>query len=80
MSITLYMYSFFLVIRTFKVCSLGNFQICNRMLLTIGAMLCVTPPGLTYVITRSLYLLPTFIHSPYPRPCLWQPPVCPLYL
>lgn len=35
---------FFLVMRTFKIYSLNNFQICSAILLTTVTMLCVTSP------------------------------------
>ena len=47
------------VVRTFKIYSLSNFQICN-MVLTIVAMLCITSTRLLYVVTGSFHLLTTF--------------------
>ena len=47
---------FFLVMRSFKIHFLSNFQICNRVVLPIVTMLCIILPLLTYVITSSLYL------------------------
>ena len=49
--------------RTFKIYSLSNLQICNTVLLTIVTMLCITSPWLIYFITGSLYLLTTFTQS-----------------
>ena len=46
--------NYFLVMRTFKIYSLGNFQICTVS--TIVTILYVTSPGLTYFTTGSLYL------------------------
>ena len=45
--------------RTFKIYSVSKFQVCNTVLLTIVAMLCIMSPGL---ITGSLYLLTPFTH------------------
>ena len=45
------------MIRTFKICSLSNFQIYNKALLAIVTMLDVTTSGLIYLITGSLYFL-----------------------
>lgn len=57
-----------LVMRTFKIGSLSNFQACNTILLTIVAMLYVTSRGLIYAISGSLYLLRTV--TPFsPVPC-----------
>ena len=56
--------------------SLSYFQIRKTVLLTIVILLYVTSPGLTKF--GSLYLLTTFTH--FAHPCLWQPPVCSLYL
>ena len=49
---------FFLVVRTFKICSLSNFQICNRVLWTTVAVLYITSPGLIYFTPGSLLLWP----------------------
>lgn len=68
-SITSHSYKFFLVVRTFKISSLSNFQIDNIVLLTKATMLYIAFPGLIYLTTRSLYLLTTFSHfshSPSP--------------
>ena len=65
---------FFLVMKTFKIYSLNNFQICNAVLLTWVAML-----HMTYLFsTWKLYLFTPFFLTLYP--CLWQPPVSCLYL
>lgn len=45
--------------RTFKFSSLSNFQIHSTVLLSRVSMLYVTPPGLTYLLTGSSYLLTT---------------------
>ena len=58
---------FFLVLRTFKMYSLSNFQICSGVVLTTVIMLYITSPGLAYFITGSLYFfislfLVSFLH------------------
>ena len=53
------------MIRTFKV--LKNFQIYNAVLLTTVTNIVHDVPQI-YIITRSLYLLTTFIQLPYPPP------------
>ena len=58
---------FFLVIRTFKVHSLSNFQIYNTVLLTIITMLHIIAPGLTYFTTGSLSLLTPITHFIHPH-------------
>ena len=61
MPVTIHSYIFFsLVMRTLRICSLSNFQVCNIVLLTVVAMLYVTSPLLTYFINRCLYLLTLF--------------------
>ena len=70
--------------RTLKIYSLSNFQICNTVLLTIVTMLYIRSPWLIYFINGSLYLLttppsPISLTAPSP-PCPWQPPVYSLYL
>ena len=50
----------FLVMRTFKVHSLSNFEIPNRVLLTRVTVLCIC----------------TLHFAPLPSPYLWGPPVC----
>ena len=50
----------FLVMRTFKVHSLSNFEISNRVLLTRVTVLCIC----------------TLHVAPLPSPYLWGPPVC----
>ena len=56
------MYAFFLMMRTSMMYSFSSFQICSTDLLTIGTMMYMTPPWLTYFITGILYLLIPFIH------------------
>ena len=60
-SIILHNDHFFSFLRTFKIYSLSNFQVCNTVLLAIK-MLIIESPELTHVLTVSLYLWPT---SPY---------------
>ena len=49
MSLTIHSYRLcFLVMRTFKIHSLSNFQICNTLLLMIVTMLYITPPWCIY--------------------------------
>ena len=62
--------NFFLVMRTFKIYSLNNFQICNSVLLTIVIKLYIASPWLIYFISRYLYLLTIFIHFTHPPPPL----------
>ena len=50
----------FLAIRTFKIYSLSNFQICDATLLTIVT---TPPPHLMYSVIGNLYLL-TLLHPP----------------
>ena len=49
----------FLVMRTFKIYSLSNFQICNTVLLIVAVIIYIISPGPTYFISGSLYLLLT---------------------
>ena len=74
-----YMQYIFLMMRTFKIYSLNNFQICNTVLLTLVAILYITSPWLIYHISGNLYLLTPFTHPTHPLP-LWQPPVWSLCL
>ena len=58
----------FLAIRTFKIYSLRNFQMCNTALTTV-ALLFITPPWLTIEMEVCLFWflstqLPTFFHPP----------------
>ena len=55
-----YLQNFFLVMRTFKIYSLSNFQICNTVLLIIVAMLYITSPWLAHFKTGILFLLTLF--------------------
>ena len=73
--------TFLLILRTCKIYSLSNFQMCNTVLLTIVAMLYVTSPWIICYITVNLYLLTPFMEF-YPTPtlCLWQPLIYSLYL
>ena len=65
-------FSTHLVLRTFKIYSLGNFQICNPVLLIIVIML--------YIISQDLAILSLEIHMfdplhlfhPPSTPYLWQ--------
>ena len=54
---------FFLLMRTFSIYSLNNFQI-----LIIFIMLYITSLVLTYFISRSWYLLTALIQFPLPHP------------
>ena len=60
----------FLVIGTFKIYSLNNFQIYSTILLTVVTML-YNIPVTSLFITGSLYFLITFTHLPAPThfPC-----------
>ena len=64
-----YGYNFFLVMRTFKIYSLSNFQIYNTVLLTIVIMLYITSSRLIS-ITGSFYLSPPSTTLPFPQPSL----------
>ena len=67
MPVTIHSYIFFsLVMRTLRICSLSNFQVCNIVLLSVVAMLYVPSPLLTYFINRCLYLLTLFTHITVP--------------
>ena len=57
---------FFLVMRTFMISSLSDFQIPNTVLLTTVTMLFITSPWLSYFITGSLYLWVPSPISPHP--------------
>ena len=52
--------------KTFKIYSFSNFQIYNKVLLTIVIMFYITSPELIYLITGSLYLLTPFTYFAYP--------------
>ena len=62
---------FFLVMRTFKTYSLGNFQIYNTVVLTIVAMLYTSSPGLLYFTIGSSYLLTSFTYFIHPTPLFY---------
>ena len=62
-----------LVMRTFKIYSLSNFQVYNTVLLTMVTMLYTTSLGLIHLIIRGLHLLTIF-------PCFTHPPLQPLPL
>ena len=64
--------SFSLVIRNFKIYSLSNFPICNKISLTMGTMLYITSPWLIYFITRSLGPLISFTHFAHPNVEFWE--------
>ena len=48
--------------RTFKIYSISNFEICNSVSLAIVTILYITLLGLTYFITGSLYLFTAFTY------------------
>ena len=61
--VNIYLHSYtvlFLVMRTFNIYYLSNFQMCNTVLITIVASAVHYTP-ITYFITRNLYLLIPFI-------------------
>ena len=62
---------FFHLMRTLKIYFLSNFQIGDTVLLSIVTVLGITPPGLIYPITGSLYTLTTFTHFPSPHSYSW---------
>ena len=45
----------YILVRTFKIYSLSNFQVYNTLLLAIMTTLYMRSPGLTHIITGSLY-------------------------
>ena len=60
-------FCFFLVITTFKMYFLSNFQICRTMFLTTIPVLYITSPELIYLVTGHFfffYLLIVFTPSP----------------
>ena len=59
-SLTTDLQFFFLAMKTFKIYSLSNFQIYNRVSLITVTMVYATFPWLIYFITESLYFLTTF--------------------
>ena len=70
------LYLFLLVIRTFTIDSLSNFQMCSTVLLITVTMLYIASPWFTYFITGSFYILTCFTHFVHPpRLCLWQLPI-----
>ena len=65
--------------RTVRLYSLSDFQICNKLLLTIVAMLYITSHDL-FILYLEICMF-WLLSRPFPSPlCLWQPPVCSLYL
>ena len=60
---------FFLVMRTFNIYPLSNFQIYNTVLLSIVIMLYIISLGLT---TGSLYLFTPFTHFTYSHLLPWS--------
>ena len=53
---------YFLMMRTFKIYSLSNFQIYNAVFLTVAILL------MTYFINGSLHVLIPFMHFTQPQP------------
>lgn len=69
-SVTIHSYNFFLMIWTFNIYSLSNFQICDTILVTIVVMLyIITFPGFIHFVAGNLYLLTPLPVSPPPH--LW---------
>ena len=67
------LYLFLLVIRTFNIDCLSNFQMCSTVLLITVTMLYIAPPWFTYFIIGSFYILTCFTHFVHPPClCLWQ--------
>lgn len=56
-SVSTQSYIIFLVIRTFKICSLDDFQVCTTILLPAVTMLWITFPWLIYFIIRLKFLV-----------------------
>lgn len=79
--ITTFSSNFFsLVVRTFKMYSLVDFQKYNPGFIThMATILFILSPGLLCLITGSLYFLTPFIILPS-SPNLCQPPACSLHL
>lgn len=69
-------YNFFLVMRTFKICSLSNFQLRNNSVTSRA----LHPWGCLVCNWRLVPLNPLHPFCPRPTFCLWQPPMCSLYL
>ena len=70
------LYLFLLVIRTFTIDSLSNFQMYSTVLLITVTMLYIASPWFTYFITGSFYILTCFTHFVHPPClCLWQLPI-----
>lgn len=69
--IYIYIFSYgifgFLVVRTFKIYTLSNFQVRSTVLLTGVDLLCVTSLGLICLTTGSLYLLTPLNRFAHPR-------------
>lgn len=67
------------VLRTVKICSLGNFQTRDAVSLPVVAMPCL-PLQDMQVIAGRLYLLTPFARVARPPPALplWGPPLCSL--
>lgn len=57
----------FLMMTTLRSCSLNNFYVFHTAVLNIVIMLWFLSPGLTYLVTGSLYLLTTFFHPSPPH-------------
>ena len=53
--------------KMFKFCFLRNFDMCQTLLVTV-TMLHITSPRLTFLITRSPYLLTPLAQCAHPRP------------
>ena len=78
-SVTIHSYRiFFLVMRTFKICSPSNFQLCSTVLLATAIMLYII--STVNFITGQLYLLTPFTHFAQPPAHLWKQPICSPYL
>ena len=60
--------TFFFMMKTIKICSFSNCQICNTVLLTIVTILYISSPGLASFMIGNLCLLTTFTHSALPSP------------
>ena len=54
--------------KTLRICSLNKFPVYHIALLAVVTILCIIFLVLTYLITRSLYLLTTFLQYSFPPP------------
>lgn len=75
-----YLHIFFIVMRTLKIYSLSNFQVCN-MVLSIITVLYIISRWFIYFVIANLYLWPPLpiLTTPSPNPLPLQLPIFSLY-